>query len=348
MSRRAGMKQYEDKNTKKHAKPVEVIGVIIQSTDWGELSVCHVDESTLKPYLHPFPQHLWKNLEKDLKIRVTRKEDLIGEWVMFTMDEWEELAEDRPIRGFGSKPPIKTRVTRDFHVEVCCVINIGKNLLTIIPYPILLLTCAIIEFWVLDSVTHDGRSSLNGLAVCISNVGYAIDVYRFIEIDGRAMKNTPCWLRCKRYNSEIAWCIEELVMEQSEQLESSNRASEGQRRENRWIWSLAQDRGRDERRRQDNTDAMTRRDEDRFRVVDENGQTYVIPEWARDTQGSEANRFPTRTLSNNGNPIRVELPPEQYEEMHELMRRLLREPEVERAMRETSERHFRRFRRLLG
>ena len=66
-------------------------------------------------------------------------------------------------------------------------ITIGKNRLTIISYSILLLACAIIEFWVLDSVTHDGRSSLDGLAVCTSNVGYAIDVYRFIEI-GRHFK----------------------------------------------------------------------------------------------------------------------------------------------------------------
>lgn len=76
-------------------------------------------------------------------------------------------------------------------------------------------------------------------------------------------------------------------MEQSEQLESSNRTSEGQRRENRRIWSSEWGRRGDERRRQDSTDAMTWWDEDRFRVVDEDGQTYVIPEWARDMQRSE-------------------------------------------------------------
>ena len=79
-------------------------------------------------------------------------------------------------------------------------------------------------------------------------------------------------------------------MEQSEQLKSSNRTSEGQRRENRQIWSSERGRRRDERR-QDSTNAMTRRDEDRFRVVDENGQTYVIPEWARDMQRSEVTKI---------------------------------------------------------
>ena len=73
--------------------------------------------------LFPFLLKIANKIVLYCRIRVTRKEDLIGEWVTFTMDEWEELAADRPIRGLGAKPPMKTRVTGDFHVEVCCYVS---------------------------------------------------------------------------------------------------------------------------------------------------------------------------------------------------------------------------------